>query len=191
VKAFAVRDGVTAWRLSREHAGTAGAAIPLTENGHRLAEGMWLVVAGNAFALDHCSRMQRARGNCEPAIRDGGVLIDDHQAQSNYGEYGRLAPNKIYKTAPWGPIFGGGCRDSEPPLQVGACADQIIARRRGGPGGRRVIPPRPRAPGVGGGPSGLATGFPSGYRFAVQRGYYRDRPAVKVWNGPLLISGKA
>jgi broad specificity phosphatase PhoE len=185
---FAIRHGETAWSLSGQHTGTTN--IPLTESGRRLAERMRPVLAKNAFALVLCSPMQRARETCELAGLGDPAVIDDDLVEWNYGEYEGLTPKQIHETAPGWLIFRDGCPGGESPEQVGARADRVIARARATEGDvalfahghvLRVLAAR-------------WIGLPaaSGQHFLLDTGtlcvlgYYRDIPAVRVWNGPLL-----
>ena len=189
---FAIRHGETAWSLSGQHTGTTN--IPLTERGRRLAERMRPVLAKNAFALVLCSPMQRARETCELAGLGDPAVIDDDLVEWNYGEYEGLTPKQIHETAPGWLIFRDGCPGGESPEQVGARADRVIARARTTEGDvallahghvLRVLAAR-------------WIGLPaaSGQHFLLDTGtlcvlgYYRDIPAVRVWNGPSLISGE-
>ena len=188
VNLFAIRHGETAWSLSGQHTGTTN--IPLTESGRRLAERMRPVLAKNAFALVLCSPMQRARETCELAGLGDPAVIDDDLVEWNYGEYEGLTPKQIHETAPGWLIFRDGCPGGESPEQVGARADRVIARARATDGDvalfahghvLRVLAAR-------------WIGLPaaSGQHFLLDTGtlcvlgYYRDIPAVRVWNGPLL-----
>jgi probable phosphoglycerate mutase len=188
VNLFAIRHGATAWSLSGQHTGTTN--IPLTESGRRLAERMRPVLAKNAFALALCSPMQRARETCELAGLGDTAVIDDDLVEWNYGEYEGLTPEQIHETARGWLIFRDGCPCGESPEQVGARADRVIARARATEGDvalfahghvLRVLAAR-------------WIGLPaaSGQHFLLDTGtlcvlgYYRDIPAVRVWNGPLL-----
>ena len=185
---FAIRHGETAWSLSGQHTGTTD--IPLTENGRRLAERMPPVLAGKAFAIVLCSPMRRARETCDLAGLGNAAVIDSDLAEWNYGRYEGLTPKQIHENAPSWLIFRDGCPGGESPEQVGARADRVIARARTTEGDvalfahghvLRVLAAR-------------WIGLPaaSGQHFLLDTGtlcvlgYYRDTPAVRVWNGPLL-----
>jgi probable phosphoglycerate mutase len=190
VNVFAIRHGETAWSLSRQHTGTTD--ISLTDNGRRLAERMRPVLAKQTFALVLCSPMQRARETCELARLGNKALTDHDLAEWNYGEYEGLTPRQIHESAPGWLIFRDGCPGGESPAQVGARADRVIARARVADGDvalfahghvLRVLAARW---------IGLSAG--SGQHFLLDTGtlcvlgYYRDIPAVKVWNGPFIES---
>ncbi|HEX3449781.1 MAG TPA: histidine phosphatase family protein, partial [Isosphaeraceae bacterium] len=185
---FAIRHGETAWRLSGQHTGTTD--IPLTGNGRRLAERMRPVLAKEAIALVLCSPMQRARETCELAGLGDRAVIDPDLAEWNYGQYEGLTPKQIHEGAPGWLIFRDGCPGGEIPEQVSARVDRVIARARAAVADvalfahghvLRVLAVR-------------WIGLPAsaGQHFLLDTGtlcvlgYYRDIPAVKVWNGPLI-----
>jgi probable phosphoglycerate mutase len=148
------------------------------------------VLSKNAFALVLCSPMQRARETCELAGLGDTAVIDDDLVEWNYGEYEGLTPKQIHETAPGWLIFRDGCPGGESPEQVGAQADRVIARARTTEGDvalfahghvLRVLAAR-----------WIGLPVASGQHFLLDTGtlcvlgYYRDIPAVRVWNGPLL-----
>ena len=185
---FAIRHGETAWSLSGQHTGTTD--IPLTDNGRRLAERMRSVLTAKAFALVLCSPMRRARETCKLAGLGDGAVIDPDLVEWNYGEYEGLTPKQIQNTAPGWLIFRDGCPGGEAPEHMGARVDRVIARSRAVDGDTalfahghvlRVFVARW---------IGLPTG--AGEHFLLDTGtlcalgYYREIPAVRIWNGPLL-----
>ncbi len=185
---FAIRHGETAWSLSGQHTGTTD--IPLTDNGRRLAHRIRPVLAKGAFALVLCSPLQRARETCDLAGLGDTAVIEPDLVEWNYGVYEGLTPRQIHQTAPGWLIFRDGCPDGEAPEQVAARVDRVIARARAAEGDvalfahghvLRVLAARW---------IGLPAG--SGQHFLLDTGtlcvlgYYRNIPAVKVWNGPLI-----
>ena len=185
---FAIRHGETVWSLSGKNTGTTD--IPLTDNGRRLAERLQSVLAREVFALVLCSPMQRARETCELAGLGNDAVIDPDLAEWNYGEYEGLTSAQIHETRPGWLVFRNGCPGGETPEQVGVRTDRVIARARAVEGDvalfanghvLRVLAARW---------IGLPGG--SGQHFLLDTGtlcvlgYYRDIPAVKVWNGPLI-----
>ena len=185
---FAIRHGETAWSLSGQHTGTTD--IPLTDNGRRLAERLQSVLAREVFALVLCSPMQRARETCELAGLSDDAFIAPDLAEWNYGEDEGLTSAQIHETWPGWLVFRNGCPGGETPEQVGVRTDRVIARARAAEGNvalfahghvLRVLAARW---------IGLPAG--SGQHFLLDTGtlcvlgYYRDIPAVKVWNGPLI-----
>jgi broad specificity phosphatase PhoE len=120
----------------------------------------------------------------------GGVaVIDPDLAEWNYGEYEGVTAKQIHEGRPGWLIFRDGCPGGETPQQIGARVDRVIVRARAADGEvalfahghvLRVLVSR-------------WIGLPasSGQHFLLDTGtlcvlgYYRDIPAVKVWNGPL------
>jgi broad specificity phosphatase PhoE len=187
VDVFVLRHGETAWSLTGQHTGRTD--IPLTEKGRRLAERLRPVLAKEVFALVLVSPMQRARQTCELAGLGTAAAIDPDLVEWNYGEYEGLTPKQIDEKAPGWLIFRDGCPGGESPAQVGARVDRVIARARAVDGDvalfahghvLRVLAARW---------IGLPAG--AGHHFLLDTGtlcvlgYYRDIPAVKIWNGPL------
>jgi broad specificity phosphatase PhoE len=188
VNVFAIRHGETAWSLSGQHTGTTD--IPLTDNGRRLAERMRPVLAEQAFALVLCSPMQRARETCEVAGLGNKAVIDHDLAEWNYGEYEGLTPSQIHESAPGWLIFRDGCPGGESPEEVAVRADRVIARVRAVDGDVALFAHGHVLRALAARWIGLPPG--SGQHFLLDTGtpcilgYYRDIPAVKVWNGPLI-----
>jgi probable phosphoglycerate mutase len=192
VQVFAIRHGETVWSLTGQHTGTTD--IPLTDNGRRLAERMRPVLAKKAFALVLCSPLQRARETCEIAGLGDQVVVNSDLVEWNYGEYEGLTPDEIHTVAPGWLIFRDGCPGGETPEQVAARMDRVITRARAVGGDvalfahghvLRVLGAR-------------WIGLPSsgGEHFLLDTGtlcvlsYYRDVPAVRIWNGPLIERGR-
>ena len=188
VNLFAIRHGETAWSLNGQHTGTTN--ILLTEGGRSLAERVRPVLAKNAFALVLCSPMQRARDTCELAGLGDTAVIDDDLVEWNYGEYEGLTPKQIHETAPGWLIFRDGCPGGEAPEQVGARVDRVIAQSRAVDGDialfahghvlRVLVACWIGLPAGGGQHFLLDTGT------LCMLGYYREIPAVRIWNGPLI-----
>lgn len=188
---FAIRHGETAWSSSGQHTGTTD--IPLTDSGRQLAERMRSVLAAKAFELVVCSPMHRARETCELAGLGNKAVIDPDLLEWNYGEYEGLTPKQIQEIAPGWLIFRDGCPGGETPAQVGARVDRVIAQSRAAHGNTvlfahghvlRVLAARW---------IGLPPG--GGQHFLLSTGtlcvlsYYREIPAVRIWNGPLSQRG--
>jgi probable phosphoglycerate mutase len=188
VNVFAIRHGETAWSLTGQHTGTTD--IPLTDNGRRLAEKMRPFLAAEAFALVLCSPLHRARETCELAGLGDQAVIDPDLVEWNYGQYEGMPPKQIQEMALGWLIFRDGCPGGEAPEHVGARVDRVIARCRSADGDTalfahghvlRVFAAR----WIGLPPDG-------GQHFLLNTGtlcvlgYYREIPAVRIWNGPLL-----
>jgi probable phosphoglycerate mutase len=186
---FPIRHGETAWSLSGQHTGTTD--IPLTDNGRRLAGRLRPALAKEEFALVLTSPLQRARETCELAGFGDKAVLESDLVEWNYGAYEGLTPKKqIHAQAPGWLIFRDGCPGGETPEQVGARTDRVIARARAAGGDvalfahghvLRVLAARWL---------GLPPG--AGQHFLLDTGtlgvlgYYRDIPAVRIWNAPLL-----
>jgi broad specificity phosphatase PhoE len=188
VNVFAIRHGETAWSLSGQHTGMTD--IPLTDNGRRLAKRMRPVLATKAFGLVLCSPMQRARETCELSGLGDKAVIDSDLVEWDYGEYEGLTPKQIQEVAPGWLIFRDGCPGGEAPEQVGARVDRVIARSRAinrdtalfahGHVLRVFVARWIGLPASGGQHFLLNTGT------LCVLGYYREIPAVRIWNGPLM-----
>ena len=188
---YVIRHGQTAWSLSGQHTGTTD--LPLTDNGRRRAERLRPLLLNETFALVLVSPMQRARQTCELAGLGNGAVLDADLVEWNYGEYEGLTPKQIHEKVPGWLIFRDGCPGGEMPEQVGARVDRVITRARAVEGDvalfahghvLRVLAARW---------IGLPPG--AGQHFLLETGtlcvlgYYREIPAVSVWNGPLTTTG--
>ena len=183
---YMIRHGETAWSFSGQHTGMTD--IPLTENGRRLAERLRPVLAKERFTLVLVSPMQRARETCELAGLGDKAVIDSDLMEWNYGEYEGLTPKQIEEVTPGWLIFRDGYPGGEAPDQVGARSDRVIARVRAVEGGvalfahghvLRVLVARWI-----GLPAEAGRHFMLGTGTLSVLGYYRDIPAVRIWNGP-------
>jgi broad specificity phosphatase PhoE len=189
VDVFAIRHGETAWSLSGQHTGTTD--IPLTDNGRRLAEQMGPVLARHAFGLVLCSPMQRARDTCRLAGLGDAAMIDPDLVEWNYGNYEGLTLEQIRETVPDWLIFRDGCPAGEMPEQVGARVDRVIARARAAKTDVALFAHGHVLRVLGARWIGLPAG--AGQHFLLDTGTlcvlgrYREVPAVKIWNGPLII----
>lgn len=187
MRVFAIRHGETAWSLSGQHTGTTD--IPLTDNGRRLATRMRPALGREVFACVLTSPLERARETCELAGLGAGAVLDADLLEWNYGEYEGLTPKQIHEKAPGWLIFRDGCPGGETPEQVATRADRVIARARAASGDvalfahghvLRVLVAR-----------WLGLAPAAGQHFLLDTGtlnvlgYYRDIPAVKIWNAPL------
>jgi broad specificity phosphatase PhoE len=188
VDVFVIRHGETEWSVSGQHTGTTD--IPLTENGRRLAAQLRPVLAKKSFAQVFTSPLQRARETCELAGLGAQAALDPDLMEWNYGKYEGLTSAKIHETAPGWQIFADGAPGGETPEQVGTRVDRVIARARATQGDvalfahghvLRVLVAR----WIGSAPH-------AGQHFLLDTGtlcvlsHYRDAPAIKIWNGPLV-----
>jgi broad specificity phosphatase PhoE len=188
VDVFAIRHGETAWSLSGQHTGATD--LPLTANGLRHAQRMRSCFSRNTFALVLCSPMRRARETCNRAGFGDRAVIDGNLVEWNYGKYEGLTPGQIQEIAPGWLLFRDGCPGGETPEQVGARVDRIIGRLREANGDvalfahghvLRVLAARWIGLPVSGGQHFL---LDTGTLCVL--GYYRDIPAVRVWNRPFV-----
>jgi probable phosphoglycerate mutase len=185
---FCIRHGETAWSLSGQHTGVTD--IPLTDNGRRLAAELKPALARESFDLVLTSPLQRARETCRLAGFGERAVVDDNLREWNYGDYEGLTPAQIHESAPGWVIFRDGCPNGESPSQVGDRADQVISRARAAGGDvalfahghvLRVLAARwIGLPAVGGQHFLLNTGT------LCVLGFYRETPAIRTWNGPLV-----
>jgi probable phosphoglycerate mutase len=184
---YLVRHGETAWSLSGQHTGVTD--IPLTEHGREVARRLRPALAGVTFTRVLTSPLRRARETCELAGLTAQAVIDRDLMEWNYGEYEGLTPDQINARKPGWMIFRDGCPGGESPAQIGARVDRLIARIREVPGDValfahghvfRVLVARwidlPVAAGE---------HFLLGTATLNVLGYYRDAPAVQMWNAPL------
>ena len=186
-KVYVVRHGETAWSLSGQHTGVTD--LPLTDNGRAVARRLQPILARESFSLVLTSPLGRARETCELAGLGSGAIVERDLMEWNYGEYEGLTAKQIRERNPGWLVFRDGCPGGETPEQVGARADRVIARVRAVPGDValfahghifRVLVAR-------------WIGLPAsaGQHFLLDTatlnvlGYYRESPAVKVWNAPL------
>ena len=186
MKLFAIRHGETAWSLSGQHTSTTD--LPLTDNGRRCAEQMRPALAKEAFELVLCSPMQRARETCKLAGLGEKAIVEPDLVEWNYGQYEGVTLEQIRQTVPGWLIFRDGCPGGEAPEQVAARVDRVIARSRAVDGNialfahghvLRVLAAR-------------WIGLPAsaGQHFLLDTGtlcvlgYYREAPAVQIWNRP-------
>jgi probable phosphoglycerate mutase len=134
--------------------------------------------------------MRRARETCELAGFGDKAVIDSDLVEWNYGEYEGLTPEQIHEVAPGWLIFRDGCPGGEAPEQVGTRVDRVIARSRAvdsdialfGHGHMlRVLVAR-----------WIGLSADGGQHFLLDTGtlgvlsYYREIPAVRIWNRPLI-----
>lgn len=184
---YLVRHGETEWSLSGQHTGITD--IPLTANGQRMAKLFKPLFAKKSFALVLTSPLNRARMTCELAGLGGQAQIDNNLMEWNYGEYEGLTTQQIYAKSPEWMLFNDGCPGGEKPEQVGARADQVIARIREVDGdvvlfshGHILRVLAARWIGL---PAGSGSHFMLDTATLCILSYYQDLPAMQQWNAPL------
>ena|SRR5579884_1285077 len=187
MRVFLIRHGETAWSLTGQHTGRTD--LPLTNNGRRRAERLRPVLARETFARVLVSPMQRARETCNLAGLGAAAIVDPDLVEWNYGAYEGLTSAQIHETAPGWLVFRDGCPGGETPAQVGARVDRVIAKVRGMTGNLalfahghvlRVLAARWIDL-----PPGAGQHFLLDTGTLCVLGYYRDIPAVEIWNSPL------
>ena len=186
---FAIRHGETAWSLSRQHTGVTD--IPLTDAGRHLAETLRPWLAREKFARVLVSPLQRTRETCSLAGLGAEAVVEPDLSEWNYGEYEGLTPQQINNMRRGWMIFRDGCPGGESPEQVGVRVDRVIDRVRQCDGNialfshghlLRVLAAR-----------WIGLSATDGQHFLLGTGtlcvlgYYRDVPAVKIWNGPIAV----
>jgi len=187
-KVLLIRHGETEWSLSGQHTGMTD--IPLTENGRIVARRLKPILVDQTFALVLTSPLRRARETCELAGLVERAEIDRDLVEWNYGDYEGLTPQQIHVLKPGWMVFTDGCPRGETPEQVEARIDRVIAKIRTVAGNVAVF-----AHGH------LIRAFAArwlGLRASEGRfflldpatinvvSYYRDIPAIKRWNAPIL-----
>src|SRR5215510_5175724 len=186
-KVYLMRHGETEWSLSGQHTGMTD--IPLTENGRAAARLLRPVLAEESFALVLTSPLHRARETCELAGFGNRAHVESDLMEWNYGEYEGLTPHEIHAKRPDWMIFRDGCPGAELPEQIGARVDRVIAKAHDTEGNValfahghvfRVLVAR-----------WIGLSSRAGQRFLLNTatlnilGFYRDTPALKIWNAPL------
>jgi broad specificity phosphatase PhoE len=166
--------------VDRERAPAGRTAAPGTRQRERLRP----VLAKEKFARVLVSPMQRARETCDLAGFGNMAAVDPDLGEWNYGRYEGLRPQQIQQNAPGWLIFRDGCLGGETPAQVGARVDRVIAKVRAVDGDVALFAHVLRV--LGARWIGLQPG--DGTRFLLDTGtlsvlgYYREIPAVKIWN---------
>ena len=186
-KVYLVRHGETEWSLSGQHTGVTD--IPLTDNGRAAARLLQPVLAEESFALVLTSPLHRARETCELAGFGKRAHVESDLMEWNYGEYEGLTPQQIHARRQGWMIFRDGCPSGESPEQIGARVDRVIAKIHATEGNValfahghifRVLAAR-----------WIGLSARAGQHFLLDTatlnvlGYYRDTPALKIWNAPL------
>ena len=186
---YLVRHGETEWSLSGQHTGITD--IPLTANGKKVAKLFEPLFAKMSFALILTSPLERARMTCELAGLDNLAEIDYDLMEWNYGEYEGLTSKQILAKSPEWMLFSDGCPGGESPEQVGARVDRVITKIYMANGNVVIFSHGHILRAL----AARWLGFPvvEGRHFMLDTAtlsilsYYRNIPAVKRWNAPLLI----
>ena len=186
-KIYLLRHGETEWSLNGRHTGVTD--IPLTENGRLAARRLGPILAEETFALVLTSPLQRARETCDLAGLGERANVEADLKEWNYGEYEGLTTEEIRRTWPDWSVFRDGCPGGESPAQVGARADNLLVRIRAVEGNvalfghghfSRVLAARWIDL-----PASYGENFLLDTATLSVLGYYRESPALKMWNVPL------
>jgi broad specificity phosphatase PhoE len=121
-----IRHGETEWSLSGQH--TSRTEIPLLEVGERRAAATGRALAGKQFALVLTSPRLRARETARLAGYGGVAQVDNDLQEWDYGVYEGITTADIRKHTPGWLVWDGPVPGGETIEQVGARADQAIAR---------------------------------------------------------------
>src|SRR5258708_17204158 len=125
---YAARHGETEWSLSGQHTGVSD--IPLTAHGEadalKLGERLKTLTIAKVFT----SPLVRARRTCELAGFGAQAEVLPEVIEWNYGDYEGVKTHDIHKDRPGWDLFRDGCPNGEAAAQVGARADQVIAKIR-------------------------------------------------------------
>jgi broad specificity phosphatase PhoE len=184
---YLVRHGETEWSLNGRHTGVTD--LPLTEHGRQVARKLVPVLAKESFALVLTSPLGRARETSELAGLGGRAVVDPDLREWNYGEYEGLTPQQIAEKRPGWLIFRDGCPGGETPEQIGARVDRLIARVHGVDGDVALFAHGHVFRVLGARWIGLPPG--DGQHLLLETAtvsvlsYYRDAPALKMWNAAL------
>ncbi|HEY1235038.1 MAG TPA: histidine phosphatase family protein [Candidatus Binatia bacterium] len=186
-KIYLLRHGETEWSLNGRHTGVTD--IPLTDNGRKIARLLQPILAREKFALVLTSPLQRARETCELAALGALASIDRDLMEWNYGEYEGRTTKEIRQTKPNWSVFRDGCPGGESPQELAVRADRVLAKVRAVDGNvalfshghfLRVLAAR-----------WINLSASYGEHFLLDTatlnvlGYYRESPALKIWNAPL------
>jgi len=183
-----IRHGETQWSLSGQHTGVTD--IPLTEKGRSVARQWKPILAEENFALVLTSPLLRARETCELAGLGNRAEIDSDLTEWNYGEYEGLTPQEIHAKRPGWMLFTDGSPEGESPEQVESRIDRVIGKVRAAEGHVALFSHGHLLRAFAARWIGLHVS--DGRRFLLDTatlcvmGYYRDLPAVKRWNVPIV-----
>ena len=183
-----IRHGETEWSLSGQHTGTTD--ILLTDNGRRVARLWKPILSEENFALVLTSPLLRARETCELAGLGDRAEIDPDLMEWNYGEYEGLTSQEIHATRPGWMIFKDGSPGGESPEQVESRIDRVITRVRAAEGHVALFSHGHLLRALAARWIGLRAS--DGCRYLLNTatlcvmGYYRDIPAMKRWNVPIV-----
>jgi broad specificity phosphatase PhoE len=187
-KIYLLRHGETDWSLNGKHTGITD--IPLTENGRKAARLLQPILAEETFALVLTSPLQRARETGELAGLGKHANVEPDLMEWNYGEYEGLTTEQIRLTRPGWSVFRDGCPGGESPEQVGARADRVLVKVRAAKGNVALFAHGHILRALAARWINLSASY--GEHFLLDTAtinvldYYRESPAFKIWNAPLV-----
>jgi len=121
-----MRHGETEWSRSGAHTGRTD--LPLTAAGRENAAALGRYLAGKRFALVLASPLERARETCRLAGYGAEAEIEPNLCEWDYGDYEGRTTAQIQQERPGWSLWDDGPLHGETLAQVGARADQVIAR---------------------------------------------------------------
>jgi probable phosphoglycerate mutase len=155
-----------------------------------LAKRLQPALAKEVFARVLVSPMRRARETCELAGFGADAVVDPDLMEWNYGDYEGLTSRQIHERAPNWLLFRDGCPGGESPEQVAARADRVIARARQASGNVALFAHGHILRVLGarwiGLPAAAGQHFLLGTGTLSVLGHYREIPAIRVWNAPVI-----
>ena len=184
--AWLVRHGETEWSLAGRHTGLTD--LPLTARGEDTARSLAGRLQGIVPASVYTSPLQRAARTCALAGFGAAAVTDPDLVEWDYGDYEGLTSREIRARQPGWALFRDGCPGGEALAGVGARADRVVRRLRGGDGNAlvfssghflRVLAAR----WLGEDPS-AGRHFVLGTAALCALGYDHDRtePVIRLWN---------
>lgn len=184
---YLIRHGETAWSRSGRHTSTTD--LPLTPQGREDALRLRRYFSQLPLLRVFASPMQRAQETCKLAGLAVVPYVDTDLSEWNYGDYEGLTTGEIWLQAAGWMVFSNGCPGGEDAREVGERADRMLAKARAVPGDvamfshghfLRVLVAR-----------WLNLAPSEGRHFLLDTAtlnvlsYYRDAPAIQVWNAPI------
>jgi probable phosphoglycerate mutase len=184
--AWLVRHGETEWSLSGRHTGLTD--LPLTARGEETARDLAGRLREIGPARVYTSPLKRAARTCALAGFGDVAQTDPDLVEWDYGQYEGLTSREIRARQPAWALFRDGCPGGEALAGVGARADRVVQRLRGGDGNAlvfssghflRVLAAR----WLGEDPS-AGRHFVLGTAAICALGYDHDRsePVIRLWN---------
>lgn len=125
---YLVRHGETAWSASRRATGLSD--IPLTPTGEADARNLANTLRKHEFVRALSSPSARAVKTAQLSGFNGGVQIDPQLHEWDYGLYEGMTTLQIQNRRPGWNLYADGCPNGETVSQVGARADEVIAKLR-------------------------------------------------------------